>query len=250
MKQFVLTPSMSKRLLAMAVAVRQDVRDAAQSGTLVIVAGTTNAYVAQEVLDAIGQADGFVKQGFRRGMVLPPGGATASTEGKFTGDVVIREGKWQPGLEIFDVIDSLQAGDMVIKGANAVNVEAGEAGVFIGDDKSGTIGAAIPAVIGRRVKLLVPVGLEKRVDMSILEISRRLVAADVEGPRMMPMPGEVVTELDALAELAGADVWLIGGGGVYGAEGAVWLAVDGDEQEIEAASELCKSLASEGPCEG
>ena len=95
-----------------------------------------------------------------------------------------------------------------------------------------------------------PVGLEKRVEDPIADLARFLNDPDSSGPRMLPLPGEVVTELDAIEFLTGADAALIAGGGVCGAEGALWVAVSGDEQDEAAADELISSLAGEGPWPG
>jgi len=66
-----------------------------------------------------------------------------------------------------------------------------------------------------------------------------------EGPRLMPAPGEVFTELDAIALLTGAKARLVSAGGVCGAEGSVWLAVTGKSSQENAAEKLIKSVAPE-----
>ncbi len=63
---------------------------------------------------------------------------------------------------IYDTVDSLKTGDVVLKGANAFDLY-GHAAVQIGDAQGGTIHATLAAVDGRRVQLIVPVGVEKRV---------------------------------------------------------------------------------------
>jgi len=45
-----LTPSEAKRLIGKAVAMMEPVRAAFKDGTIVICPGTTNAYVAEEIL--------------------------------------------------------------------------------------------------------------------------------------------------------------------------------------------------------
>ena len=62
MNQFVITPAAGKRLIARATATHPAVQTALKSGTVVIVAGTTNGYVAEEILKHLGQsASGGVK---------------------------------------------------------------------------------------------------------------------------------------------------------------------------------------------
>ena len=50
MKQFLITPSAGKRLIAKTLAKHPAIVKALRNGTLVIVAGTTNGYVAEEIL--------------------------------------------------------------------------------------------------------------------------------------------------------------------------------------------------------
>jgi hypothetical protein len=245
MKQFCVTPSMGKRLIGKAMAARPDIQEVLRHGTLVIVAGTTNGYVAEEILAAVGQAQGFQRQGFRRGMTVAPGAKVPKAD--FPGDVVIRDGDWLRGQTIFDVADDLKAGDIVMKGANAVD-RRGHAAVHIGDPKGGTILAAMATVFGRRVRLIVPVGLEKRVLEDVHVLARRTLDLDAAGPRLLPILGEVFTELDAIASLTGAQAYLLAAGGIYGAEGASWLGITGTGVQVGTAAELIRSVAGEPPC--
>ena len=246
MKQFCLTTSMGKRLIGKAMVQHPELQAVLEQGTLVIIAGTTNGYVAEEVLKSLRQADGFSRIGFRRGMTTAPG--ARAPKANFPGDVVIRNGKWQKGMTIFDVEDSLKEGDVVLKGANAYD-QHGWAAVQIGHPQAGTIHATVSAIIGRRVRLIVPVGLEKRVLEDVKSLADWCNAPGAEGPRLYPVSGQIFTEVDAIKLLTGAEARLIASGGVYGAEGAAWLGIDGTEEEVAAATALIVSLASEPPCE-
>ncbi len=250
LKQFLITPAAGKRLIARAVAEHPLVVRALKSGTVAIIAGTTNGYIAEEVLSSIDQKKGFSRKNFFRGVVLPPG-QTAAEKGEksFPGDVIIKNGIWQRGATIFDVVDDLKEGDIILKGANAVNVQDRQAAIYIGDPHGGTIGTALQAVVGRRVQLILPVGLEKRVLTHLNELALELNAPDAEGPRLLPVPGEVLTELDALLQLTGLKAELIAGGGVGGAEGSIWLGVRGEDQEMEKTAELLTAVSSEKPFE-
>lgn len=247
-KQFMLTPAASKRLIAKAMVHHPAVQGVLKKGTLVIVAGTTNGYVAEEILASINQLDSFTRKGFVRGAVYGPG---FKPTGKFGGDVVIVDGVWQKDAPktIFDVVDGLKSCDLILKGANALDMLTGRAGVLIGDPKCGTAGAAIPAVVGRRVQMIIPVGLEKRVSGNLNQIASLVNDQNTEGPRLLLLPGQVFTELDAIAQLTGASAQLVAAGGVCGAEGIVWLAVQGNAQQLEAAKILIQSVATEPPCQ-
>jgi hypothetical protein len=246
MKQFCVTTAMGKRLIGQGMARHPEVQQALDGGTLVIIAGTTNGYVAEEVLTSIGQAEGFSRAGFRRGVTVAPGAKLPKVE--FPGDVVIVDGKWQQGKTIFDVAEDLRAGDLVLKGANAVD-PAGAPAVQIGHPQGGTIMAAVAALIGRRVGLIAPVGVEKRVFVNVHVLAQRCNAPGAKGPRLFPFPGRVFTELDAINLLTGAEAVLLACGGIYGAEGAAWVGVSGTDEQVQAASDLIKSVAQEPPCE-
>ncbi len=77
--------------------------------------------------------------------------------------MVIEKGKWINDKSLFEVVNDLREGDIIFKGANAVNLDAKQATVLIGHPQAGTIGVIIQAVAGMRVKLYIPVGLEKRI---------------------------------------------------------------------------------------
>jgi hypothetical protein len=249
MMQFVLTPAAAKRLIGLAMVVHPAVQAALRSNTLVIIAGTTNGYVAEEILKTLGQEEGFSRKRFFRGIVLPPGRTTElgrlPDESDFPGDVVIVSGVWQKGKTIFDVADSLEEGDLILKGANALDPVRHQAAVLVGHPRGGTIIAALQAVVGRRVQLILPVGLEKRISGDLMELAVRLNAPAGLGPRLLPVPGEVFTEIDAIRLLCGAESEMMAAGGVGGAEGAVWLALQGSPVQMEKAEKLMKEVGGE-----
>ena len=252
MKQFALTPAAGKRLIGQATAQHPAVQAALQAGTLVIVAGTTNGYVAEEILTHLGSAGRFDRRRFFRGVTLPPAQVTTATgrlpdESRFPGDVVIVNGQWQPGQTIFDVADKLKEGDVILKGANALDLPRRKAAILIGHPKGGTIAVALQAAVGRRVRLILPVGLEKRVAGDLDDLARLLNAPGGKGLRLLPVAAEVLTELDAIRQLTGASAELVAGGGVAGAEGSVWLAATGTPEQEEAVEALVKSVAVEPP---
>lgn len=250
MKQFLLTPAAGKRLIARALAQHPSICRCCKQGTLVIIAGTTNGYVAEELLLKLGQRQGFSRKTFFRGIILPPNQLTTESgripdTSHFLGDVIIRNGKWLTGKTIFDVADELEEGDVILKGANALDLNQRRAGIFIGDPRGGTIVESLRAVVGRRVELIIPVGLEKRINSSLDEIARKLNVPGENGPRFLPVTGEIFTEMEAIKLLTGCSSELIASGGVSGAEGSVWLAVSGEEPELVRLSQILDSIVKE-----
>ncbi|NLJ49555.1 MAG: hypothetical protein GX428_08225 [Candidatus Atribacteria bacterium] len=254
MAQIVLTPAAGKRLIAKAMAAHPNVQSALYSGMVVIVAGTTNGYVAEEILALLGQSNGFNRKCFYRGIVLPPAQLMSETgrrpdESEFLGDVVIAQGKWLKGKTIYDVIDEMKQGDVILKGANALDVLGKRAAVLIGHPEGGTAVTALRAVIGKRVRLIIPIGLEKRIFGNLDEIVPRINASETSGPRILPLPGEVFTEIDAISLLSGAACDLVAGGGVGGAEGAIWLNISGEVGKVKHIIDLINLILNEPPFE-
>jgi len=91
------------------------------------------------------------------------------------------------------------------------------------------------------------VGLEKRVHGDLHELAGVLNLPGVQGPRLLPVPGEVVTEIEALKMLTGAQAHLVAAGGVCGAEGAVWLAVTGSAEELRETEKIMAAVSEEPP---
>ncbi len=250
MKQCIVTPSAGKRLIAKALATHAAVSDALKKGTVVIVAGTTNGYVVEEIFKVLSIPASFSRKRFFRGITLPPGSGVTSEgrladEGGFPGDVVITKREWRKGKTIVDVIDELKEGDVILKGANAVDLQRKQAALLVGHPKAGTIAVALQAVLGRRVRLIIPVGLEKRVNNNLFCLAQKVNMPGADGCRLFPMPGQVFTEIEAVQLLTGATAELIAAGGVCGAEGSCWLIISGTKEQEKAAEKILASVASE-----
>jgi len=253
-RQYPITPAAGKRLIAKALTQHPIVEQALRGGRLVIVAGTTNGYVAEEILTHIGQSVGFSRRYFFRGVTVSPARITAvpgrhPDNSGFPGDVVIDKGVWKRAKTIFEVAGDLDDNDVIVKGANALDVVSGQAANFVDHPDGGPMAVVLPAVMGRRTKLLIPIGLEKRVPGSLLDLAKRLASTDARGPRLCPLPGQVFTEIHAIALATGAQATLVGAGGVGGAEGCVWLAVDSSESQLGKVEALMRQVLGEPPFE-
>ena len=240
---FVLTVAEGKRLLAKGVAALPVVRRALEGGMILVCKGTTNAYVVEELT---GQA---INQGaYVLGRTLP---AKADTAGVFEGslpELVLVQG--QPAqMSMKEAVSQMRCGDVVIKGANALNYEAGVAGLLVGHPEGGTIGLVLGPVYGKGLHLVIPVGLEKEIAEDIRELAA-LINEDPETSRpamasLWPIEGEIVTELEALELLTGCEAHQISAGGVCGAEGASWFAVWGTAPEVAACKALVEGIQGE-----
>lgn len=238
-----LTPAESKRLIGKGVAAMPEVRSALKNGLLVINWGSTNAFVAEEVQGVRLERKGECVRGCITG-----GEMVANLARSPWKPVVLKQGK---PLDLLpkDAVPQFMAGDVFIKGANAVDPH-GQAGVLAAGVDGGTIGGAWPILVARGAHLIVPVGLEKLVP-SVIEASRHCGIFRFKYSTGLPcaliplVNALVVTEVQALSLLCGVSATHVASGGIGGSEGSVVLCLEGGEGAIEAALSLVKSLKGE-----
>lgn len=242
----ILNPSESRRLLAKATVALPEVQKAMKKGMIIIGRGITNAYVTEELLKTTiepkaGQTVGLIARGFANSHAGPPPCTWH----------VIRDGKVVEGADSNVEILNFGPDDVFIKGANAIDPQ-GNAGVYASGMKGGTIGMCWPIVTPRGAHLIQPVGLEKMI-ASVHEAAQHSgiyhfkLSMGLPG-RIIPITtSKVVTEIQAFGILAGVKAYHIASGGVGGSEGAVALALEGEEENVIKAFELAKSVKGEPP---
>lgn len=244
--QIILTVAEGKRLIAKAVAQMPIVKKAMQDGMVVIARGTTNTYVAEELTGQKIRHGSYVI-----GWTGPAkGGKPLDTKDRVE-DIVLVKGKVQQGLSMDDALKELKAGDVVIKGANALDRSHKTAGVLIGggpNSSAGSTGKIAPMVVARKAYLIIPIGLEKQVEGDVADIALKMrepVESLNEIPSMFLVTGEIMTELEALQLLAGVSVFQAAGGGIGGAEGGVRLICRGTREQVQKALEIAASIQGE-----
>lgn len=231
----VLTPPESKRLIARGVAALPPVRHALQKGRIIIATGTTNAFVAEELLGVV-----LDKNNYSHG-IIARGELTSTPSEVSLKPYVLIDGK-KVDMPFTEVLNEFDVNDVFIKSANAVD-PWGNAGILMADPQGGTIGKALPVVIPRGALLLVPVGLEKMIP-SVVEASKRCgqlrwrFATGLKVGLMPLVNAEVITEIQALKVLTGVEATHVASGGVEGSEGAVVLSLEGTEEQVARAFEL------------
>ena len=78
---------------------------------------------------------------------------------------------------------------------------------------------------------------------------KKLNSSSSSGPCFLPVNGEVISEIEAIKLLTGAQAMLVAGGGVSGAEGAYWLAITGQVNQIHKTEKIIKSISNESKFE-
>jgi hypothetical protein len=241
---FSLTVAEAKRLIAKGIAADPRVQDAMEHGMVAVCKGSTNAYVAEELLG------GAIEMGkYVLGRTVPTGEKAA--QNPFEGAIpefIFRDGKVVEGLTLAQAVREMSAGDVVIKGANALDYASRTAGVLIGHPEGGTVGSILGCVYGKGLELIIPIGLEKQIATPAVlrdEIISPAMAAAFGIPRMWPLQGSVFTELEACLTLGADDAFQYAAGGVCGAEGASWILVSGSEDSVQELEEVVDEVRGE-----
>jgi len=215
-----------------------------QKGIIVVTTGSTNGYIYEELT---GQK--IDHRAYLTGRTTPAKGVSTWNVEPLK-DLVLVDGKPDPSLDRFSALERMSQGDVYIKGANALNYAAGVAGVSIGHPRGGTLGGALGTIVGSKLRLLIPVGLEKEIPFDIEEAAALLAEPDERlgtVHSLWPVRGHIFTEIEALDVLCGVEAIPVAAGGIAGAEGGVRLLLVGSEEAVKGAVALVESIQGEPP---
>jgi hypothetical protein len=248
---FTLIPSESRRLIAKAVIQMEEVKKARRKAYIILNGGTTNGYVAQELL---GERD------------LDPRKFTAGTSthrllcvtdpgSRLPIPVVLYKGKRCPKTPA-EALKDFHLETVIIKGANAVDPE-GNVGVITSGFDGGSFGSTVGTVTSQGLTYIFPVGLEKMV-ASVREAASWTGAktldyslgADFGMYCIPPVRTKVVTEIESLKILADVEAKHIASGGIGESAGAVVLIVRGETKNVKKAISLIESIKGEPVLKG
>jgi hypothetical protein len=237
----VLSSAASKRLIAKGVAAHPLVKHALGVGRVVITRGTTNAFVAEELcskpIDRGAYAAGFIDQRWN-----------INTRMGEMEEIVLLHGK--PTDEAPDkTLSSLAAGDVVIKGGNALD-PWGIVGVLLASATGGTVGRYVAAALARGVGIVIPVSVSKSIHTSVIDLSQEMGAGRVALHNglpcgIFPLHGQVITEVDALHLLCGVDAVHVASNGIGAGRGSVSLLLYGEEPAVRKAYDLASAVQNE-----
>lgn len=238
-----LTPAESKRLIAKGIVTKPEIIHARQEGYLLVGRGSTNAYILEELL-----GEAIEKERYCAGQIIK-GFLCVLGAGERIRPVTFHSGEVMH-VEPAEVLDQLNPGDILLKGANALDPD-GNVGVFMANPHGGTMGQFYPSMRARGLRIIYPVGLEKLVP-SVLSASsfggiQTLVGIGAYAGMVCVPNADVYTEIDALHDLFAVDAYHIASGGWGGAEGSVTLGLEGTEESIHRCLEVLSSQVKGEP---
>jgi hypothetical protein len=125
---------------------------------------------------------------------------------------------------------------------------------FLGNRRGGEIGDDLPHILALGIQLIVPMTLNKYAPVDLNEVIpemgiERIPPDMVHGHPcgLMPMPGKVITEIDAFRELYHVRAMPVAMGGVGSGTGCVTLVLLGEPVAVEAAWRGVNLIKGEPP---
>lgn len=250
----VLTHSECKRLIAKGLNEHPEVQDAKENGRIFVSRGSTTAYVLEELTGesfekkhyVAGQMTGDKQNLYRYGSLKVE---------KRLKEVVLEKGIKREIDNLHDELKKFEPGDIIFKGGNTLGAD-GIAGVYMAHPEGGTIGGILPHAIARGISIIVPISLSRTIDDSVWELSQILGNKTIDPDYcmglpigIMPIPGEIFTELEAFDVLyPDLNIFHIGSGGVGDGEGSLHFLLVGEEIEVKRAySEIVELIKGEEP---
>lgn len=240
-----LTVSEGKRLIAKGILAMPSVKEKLKKGMVIVTKGTTNTYIAEELINKSIEHGSFVI-----GHFAPEGQIPVNADKQQMQEVIIKDGKLLD-ITYDEALKMLAPGDIVMKGGNLLNYSMKQAAVCIGAPNGGTTYKLLPYVGEGKAQLIIPIGLEKETTANLEELENALNAGN---ERLNSVPklylfrtGMVFTEIEAIRQFADVKVFPYGVGGVAGREGGVSLVISGKESKVNKVLELIKAIQGERP---
>ena len=233
--QITLTVEESKKLIAMAVGVHPKVKETIEQGSILFKGGSTVSLVSKVITGNYLRLCGITTE---RGTVVNMGTETSSPH-----VALYKKGEFINIDETF-LEDVLKIGekDLIICGANAIDCY-GNAAMMMGSLGGGDTPYAFSTWYGEGVPVIIPVGLEKLIPTNINKIIKMTGRRKKEysmgmSVGLMPVIGDIITEVEAINLLTGLEAVPIAAGGLGGGKGSITLDVKGEKTELYDLMEL------------
>jgi hypothetical protein len=220
-----------------------EVQRAKREGIIMLKGGTTVSAIAEALCGEKLRISGRISP---RGAV-----GTANVNAGGAHVLILRRGKPEPGTDrMAETAREMGPDDVAICSVNIFDTQ-GRGAIMAGKDLGGEMGSAYLALEAEGVRCLIPAGLEKLSPLPLNAASR---AAGRKAPRwsmgmavgLIMVPGEIITEHEALSILGYERHWLIGRGGINGAEGSCTFLVEGEREELNRLIELIRTMKGAG----
>lgn len=225
--QVTLTVEEGKEVIALGLLRHPAFLDTKEKGKILFKGGTTVSKVTEKLIDMPLRISGRITQ---RGTVS----SKDIIEGPHS--IMYSKGSWRNADDdIIEIVGKFSRKDLIVCGANAIDYK-GNAAIMAGSPGGGEVGKSLSSWYTEGTKIIIPVGIEKMIPGDLNEIiskTGRTGKAISWGMSvgLMPIKGEVFTEIDAIKQLGNVDCFAIGAGGLGEAQGSTVIEVSASEDK-------------------
>ncbi len=224
----------SKKLIAKAT--KKYIEKDINKRLIIIAKGSTNAFLVEEILKREIDKNRYIA-GY-----LDHHGACVTDVNFRIKDVIIDRGKIIEG-NLFDYIERLGKGDILIKGGNAID-RNGYVGVLLASKEGGTL-KYYPMLKAKGVRIIIPISLDKYIPHDIFKISNIIGIEELDYSEtiklgILPIAGEVIDEIKAFQILYNVSSYLISAGGLN--DRIKLFLLVGNDEDVKRAVEDIKRL--------
>jgi hypothetical protein len=251
-----LTSSESKRLVAKAIVKMDIVQEALHNGIIAIDGGSSGAYVAEELARELGiQLEVKDLRDYIIGLIAEDGSCLEAVDSLKLPVFVKGQIEYVnfPEENFSKYFSQMTDSDIFIKGGNAVDIE-GKAGGLCAAHGGGHLGMWLPHALVVGVPVVIPMTINKTIPTTIEKVTQALGIARISlkhchgmAVGMLPMPGIVVREIEAIDILSGAEAIPVAGSGIGSGEGTITLLVHGTDSQVERAWDIIQGTKGEPP---
>jgi hypothetical protein len=249
-----LTSSESKRLVGKAIVKMDKVQEALQNGIIAIDGGSSGAYVAEELAREAGTE--LAAKDLREyliGIIAEDGSCLEAVESLqlpvFVNGTV--EYVNFPTEDFTKYFPRMTENDFFIKGGNAVDIN-GKAGGLCAAHGGGHLGMWLPHALVVGIPVIIPMTVNKTIPTTIETVVEALGTSRISVKHshgmavgMLPMPGIVVREIEAIDILTGAEAIPVAGSGIGSGEGTVTFVIQGNDEQVRKAWDLIQAIKGE-----
>ncbi|MCQ1529015.1 hypothetical protein [Lutispora saccharofermentans] len=219
--QITLTVEEGKEIIALGMLNHPVLINTMKNGKMLFKGGTTVSKITEKLLGVPLRISGRITS---RG--------TVSTKDIIKGphSIIYYKGQWTNIDEtIVGEVLKFTDKDLIICGANAFD-NNGNAAIMAGSPGGGAVGQSLSSWYTEGAKVIIPVGIEKIIPGDLNEIIKRTGRNGKSlswgmSVGLMPLKGELFTEIEAIKILANVDCFPIGAGGLGEAHGSSTLEI-------------------------
>jgi hypothetical protein len=249
--QAVLTPTESKKLIAKAILLRDEMKKALSEDIVVIHPSSTTVFILEELgitrptsmwICGLIQPRGLCASG----QILDESRRAVFEPTKYAHSWMLEKGSLVPKFTLSETLERMGPSSVYVKGANAIDPE-GNVGILFAAKGAGTIGIVMKEQRKRGFHILIAVGLEKFIPTKIKDCSKAAVMFDISHAHgtpcgVIPLHGTVINEIQAFKLLCGVEAVPVAAGGIAGAEGCLVFMLLGTSSELSKAEELLSQI--------